>query len=119
VTTGLWTAQTDWSVTGYQARKIGNMVRLRFLNLTRTGAAINGSMGDIGNTLAASLTDATWKPGVGTFQLYAANSGRVVSGYIDGNGSIGISAIAAGLTDSTGVIPSGANLSLSGDWFLD
>lgn len=120
VSTGLWTAASGWSVTGYQARKVGNSVKLRFINFTRTGTALNGAAGDIGNALVtANLSDTSWAPGVGTFQLYAGNSGRTVTGYIDGNGAIGVSAIAAALADSTGVIPTNAVLSLSGDWYLD
>lgn len=119
VDTGKISIATGFSMTGYDIRKVGNEVILRYINFTRTGAAMNGSRGDIGNTTFATITDTDLRPSRGSFMLHTGNSGPVLAGNVDGNGNMIVSAVAAGLTDSSGVIPTNQALSLAGRWIKD
>lgn len=83
---------------GWEEFGSGNRVIRRglwgFLEISanRTGAAIsNGSTGDIANSLVATIST-LYRPQIAT-PLSPMGTGRILSGYLDTNGTIALSAI--------------------------
>lgn len=118
VSSGVFASASGWTVNSQSARIKDGMVIIRYLEATRA-TAINGVGGDIANSTICTITDSRFVPQQNMGGLSAAASGRLLAATASATGSIVVTAVAAGLTDNTGVVPAGSTWSISGYYLLD